>query len=178
MGSKLLLIVNETCFLKDTHFDSLRVLQLTHPATLSTIPIDHRCSSPSFTDEILSRDVDEAHVIVERDDFRVGDSPHDLGDLNRCYVSILEAVKSHRQPEMGLFFHVRRDCVDIRQSLMTSSLDFRYVTSYRSEDLYLCNFNYVETDYGDVMRYILYLYTSVYESLYGLKNVYLALDNY
>lgn len=176
MGAKLLLIVDETCLREDTHFNFLRVLRQTQPTTLSAIPIGDKCSFPSFTDEILSRDVEEAHVIVERDDFRAGDSPHDLGDLNRCYVSVLEAVKSHRQPEMGLFFHIRRDYVDIRQSLVTSSLDFRYVTSYRSENLYLCNFNYAETEYGDVMMYILYMYTSVYESLYSLKNVYLALD--
>lgn len=169
MRGKLLLVVNETCFAISNDFTYLRALQMTRPDRLAVVPIGNQCNPRSLAGNISSRDITEVHVIVESDDFRLGDSPHDLGEINRCYVSLLEALKSHRQPDVEFFFHTRH-------TLMTSSSDFRFMTSNWTEGLSPCNSNHAETIYGDVMLCILYMYTSAYESLYNLKNIHIALD--
>lgn len=162
MGRSLILVSESDC-VQRTEFKS--VLPSPLLSTLSVISIDNDlCNASSLAAEISSRDVGEVHVIIERDDFWEGDSPRDLGDLQRCYVSLLEAMRSNRQTE--LFFHAHGHTTEVQRAdhsaLQTGS------------DVALCSYNYDVGHYGDVMKYILFMYTTVYASLYEFRHIYLA----
>lgn len=158
-----LLLVSESDCVQRTEFRS--VLPSSLLRTLSVIATDNdRCNASSLAAEISSRDIGEVHVIIERDDFWEGDSPRDLGDLQRCYVSLLEAMRSNRQ--MDLFFHAHGNTSEVQRA------DHRAVQT--GSDVALCSYNYDAGHYGDVMKFILFMYTTVYASLYEFRHIYLA----
>lgn len=161
-GRSLLLVSASNC-VQRTEFMSLLPNALQHTLSVLAVDYDH-CNASSLTTEIHAHDVGEVHVIIEREDFWEGDSPRDLGDLQRCYVSLLEAMRSNLETE--LFFHAHSHAAKIqdadRKSAQTGS------------DVAMCSYYYDVGHYGDVMKFILFMYTTVYASLYEFRHIYLT----